>query len=743
MIHLSKIRICLWLLIFTGILFSRDIFTKLGSCLKYRLLELQEKQNGGLYKTTDPILDIWIQAENPANLINAGFHIRSYHGSFATADVPLSRIDKLARLSCVKSMRETSQCQLQLDQSMPEIGMNYVRSMASGTGYTGTGVIIGIIDTGIDWTHEDFIDDNGKTRILYIWDKTLDEYGGTRHIYSQSQIQQAIDQKDYSSVGGKDMYGHGTHVAGIAAGNGRATGNGLPACTYVGGAPDASLIIVKVSDDLFMNDTWIVDGLDFIFEKSDEEGLPCVVNLSMGRRSGSHDGRSLFELDVNNYLFNMPGRAIVVSAGNDGGKHIHVQHDFNPFIEDTLKVELQVNDNDPSQVDQISLEGWIHYLADVGITVVDPTGNKYGPVTAGEFYRSQENETAQIIVDNGSSGRNEYNGDKQICINITDGAQYNELFEGKWTFHFYNGSDRLDLWLVSHSLSAEIISSIDETTLLNEPAHAPLVVAVGSYISRIQWPNMTGSSWKPEGLTLGALSSTSSPGPSRINSLYNHTQHKPDITAPGEHVVSAQSNFSEYWPDDYEMASDGVHRAWSGTSFATPHVTGLIACIFEENPMLTANAVKGRLLNTKKDAFTGDEIWNNEWGYGKIDAPAAMGISHVEKEKETALPDHPYLISNFPNPFNGCTMITVYPNLTRVHSNFKYLEILNIRGQLIRYYTLPESREKIIKIQWDGRDENFQALPSGVYFVRLGESDKHIPMKNDIKYMSKKMILMR
>ncbi|MFC1568621.1 S8 family serine peptidase [bacterium] len=706
----------------------------MGPFLKRRCMEWQENKNTKLNKIIDPLLDIRLCVKNPAELYSAGFNIRSINGPYLTAYVPISRLDELSELPSVEYIREASKCYLHLDQSMPEIGMDIVRTGHEGTGYTGNDVIIGVIDTGIDWMHEDFIDAEGFTRILAIWDQTLDVPNGPFHIFAQDHIQAAIDQNDYASVGGKDLYGHGTHVAGIAAGSGSATGNNKSQYNYIGAAPDAKLIIVKVSDGISMTDSQVEDGLNFIFQKADEFGLPCVVNLSLGRRNGSHDGRDSFELGMNNFLAS-PGRAIVVSAGNDGGKRIHVQHEFNPFITDTLNVEIQISENDQSSVDQVSFEGWIHHLSPVEITIVNPQGVRFGPISPEALYRWPENETTQIYVDNGSSGEYVYNGDKQILIQLMDGEQRNELLPGKWILKFHNGSDRLDLWLVDHSISAEIVSEIDETTLLNEPAHALLVVTVGSYVSRTEWPNLWSTSWKPEGLVLGALSSISSPGPSRRNSQDNHTRNKPEIVAPGEYIVSSHSQWSAYWPGDQYMASDSVHRAWTGTSFAAPHVTGLIACMFEQDPTLSANSIKGKLLNTKKDEFTGYDTWNSHWGFGKIDAAAAMGLSSVNNQKTVIMPNRIRLLSNYPNPFNSCTMIQLTAD--EIKQNLiaeQWLKIYDVSGKLIRSIRLPLLSHDTLKIQWDGRDSYYNEVPSGVYFATLNI---------DQKYHSKKMILIR
>ena len=722
-----------WLLLLPPLLFSDPILNKMGPHLKRNMLQCQNNQCV-LHKDLNPILDVRLEVTDPDAVRDAGFHLRTINGSYATAYVRLSEITRLVCLPGVQRIRQAQACYLTLDQSMPEMGMESVRSGMDGTGFTGKDVIIGIVDTGIDWAHPDFMDSEGKTRILAIWDQTLDEPNGGYHIFTQTQIQEALDSGDYSRIGGKDSYGHGTHIAGIAAGNGRATGNKQPDRIYIGAAPEASLIIVKVSDGISMTDSQVEDGLSFIFQKANEYGLPCVVNLSLGRRAGSHDGRDPFELGLNNYL-GEAGRAIVVAAGNDGGKRIHVQHEFNPFIDDTLTVKIRISGNNPSVSDQISFEGWIHHLAPVEITIRDPQGTEYGPIAPGALYLWPENGIFQIYVDNGSGGEYEYNGDKQILVQLMDGEQKDELMEGDWKILFHHGSDRLDLWLVDNSTSAEIISEVNLTTLLNEPAHALMAIAVGSYISRTGWPNLWNSSWKPEGLDLGSLSSSSSPGPSRTNSQDNHTRNKPEITAPGEYIVSSHSGWSTYWPGDQFMASDSVHRAWSGTSFAAPHVTGLIACMFEQEPDLTANIIKGKLLNTKKDVFTGSEIWNIHWGFGKTDAAAAMGMSSVDNHTESCGPDRFQRISIYPNPFNCMTTITVQLNqpFSMNDQNTK-ISVFDIKGRLIRSFGLPFSTNGITKLNWDGLDCFGRDVSSGVYFLSL-----HTPQKN----LTKKMLLIR
>jgi minor extracellular serine protease Vpr len=683
---------------------------KLGSYLKRRLAD----PSLCLEKTNASVLDLRITASDPSALIG-DYIIRSINGPYVTAYVEPDRVNELAANGSVNSIRLAQPCFLTLDQSIPEIGMDRVHDGSLGVAYTGKNVLIGIVDTGIDWSHEDFIDAEGQTRIFAIWDQTEDTYNGNKHIYTQTQIQQALETRNDGSIGGKDYNGHGTHVAGIAAGNGRASGNGKTSDRYIGAAPDAGLIIVKVSDGISTTDSQIEAAVDFIFDYADQLGLPCVVNLSLGRRSGSHDGRDDFELALNNYLWD-PGHALVVAAGNDGGKRIHVQYEFDPFVSDTLNVEVEIGENPSQQTDQVSFEGWIHRFSPMQITVVNPEGDVFGPVLSGYTEQWPDN-YPQIFVDNGSVPANEHNGDKQVLIQLTDKNGEEGISTGKWVLKFHNGSDRLDLWLTSQTLAAEITSEVNFSTLLNEPAHALLAIAVGSYITRDEWPSLGLNPFSPENLNIGSISSISSPGPSRKNALNTQTENKPELSAPGEYILSAYSSWTSPWPGDFYVSDDSCHRAWSGTSFAAPHVTGIIACMFESDPDLTASFIKLYLVQSARhDQFTGNETWNATYGFGKVDGYSALNATEIRQKMVYDSQTQIIGMNNYPNPFNAQTRLTI--QWGERFSSAANLEIRDISGRLVRELEVPHS-PGTVQLNWDGRDNLGIRLPSGLYIAHL------------------------
>ncbi len=197
-----------------------------------------------------------------------------------------------------------------LDVSVPETKADQV--WKSNPGYTGKGVIIGVIDTGIDWKNPDFMKEDGTTRILYIWDQTINT--PTRfpegYKYGTEWTKRDIDSGICLHM---DVNSHGTHVAGTAAGNGR---NGSE---FIGMAPEADIIVVKTS----FSDAYTLDAANYIFRKAQQQRKPAVINMSFGSLWGPRDGTDLIDQALNN-LLDTPGRAIVASAGNDGGSNVHL-----------------------------------------------------------------------------------------------------------------------------------------------------------------------------------------------------------------------------------------------------------------------------------------------------------------------------------------------------------------------------------------------------------------------------------
>ncbi len=229
-------------------------------------------------------------------------------GEWATADVPLSSVTDLAGLEVVRYLELSPTVEPCLDSSRVRTGADRVQrgDPPLARAYTGAGVVIGIVDTGIDIHHPDFKNADGSSRILAIWDQTVPGKFPSGFFYGGEWTRQEIES---SLCNEKDTDGHGTHVAGIAAGNGSANAR------YTGIAPGADLVIVKTDFSL----SHVVDAVNYIFQKAGNR--PAVANLSLSSQQGPHDDSSTPEKMLDQLV--QAGKVVVAAASNEGNRTIH------------------------------------------------------------------------------------------------------------------------------------------------------------------------------------------------------------------------------------------------------------------------------------------------------------------------------------------------------------------------------------------------------------------------------------
>lgn len=457
----------------------------------------------------------------------------------------------------------------------------------------GKDVLIGIVDSGIDYENPDFRNADGTTRILALWDQTLQNgkppqgyHIGTE--FTSEQINEAlrmeVREERYRIVPSRDTSGHGTAVAGIAAGNGRGSKNGK----YRGAAPEAGLLIVKMGgagETGFPRTTQLMRGVDYIVRKAEELKKPVAINISFGNTYGSHDGTSLLERYLNTVSERWKN-VICVGSGNEGTTAGHAAGEYRKGM--MTEVQLAVQQREKS----FSLQIWKSYVDEVAITIVDPSGNHSGRLEEKEgTQRIQIGET-ELLVYYGEP--KPYSIRQEIYISFLPRNEF--VTAGVWKIQMMPGQvvDKLwQMWLpVQNALNiGTAFLKPDSSTTLTIPSTASLVITVAAY----------------NALTF-SYADFSGRGPVQIYEGEN--ANKPDLAAPGVRVMAP--------------VAGGGYAEFTGTSFATPFVTGSAALLMEwgivkgNDPYLYGEKVKAYLRRGARQ-IPGYERWpNGKLGYGRL-----------------------------------------------------------------------------------------------------------------------------
>jgi len=607
--------------------------------LKNNIGRLAPARNIEWQATSEPLLNTIIKVNgDPMRINSTGARIRSIARNILTADVPLGSLGDLIALPNVlyvqsaRKMDIKREMQTALDVSVPDTGADQV--WASSPGYTGKGVIVGVIDSGIDWSHPDFMSKDGKSRILYIWDQTIHTPDKFPRGYTYG-TEWTKDEIDAGVCGEIDEDSHGTHVTSIIAGDGRGRDD------FTGIAPEADIITVKTT----FNDADIFDAAVYIFQKANELKKPAVINMSFGSQWGPHDGTELMDQALDE-LLSRSGQAIVASAGNDGGRSVHVGTTslkapakenypwvaLRPYIggsylpvqiwydpADTISVRLLVPKNSNGDLSDMGM-GWIHKGESKTFIILQ------GPFKGAEVAINSTSMASDGVYPN-------FNGIDIYIYNSDDSTIpiddyiYGIEFDGAGAsfdaYTPYYGVFTKNLpGAVAFPDRAFLIEGDGYKTIIT-PSSASKVVAVGSYVTKSEWIDSE-NRIRTEDLTIGKISVFSSFGPLLNGGL------KPEISAPGEMVVAAFS--PDAWEEPRSIYLDKTHVTWRGTSMSAPHVTGAIALLFQQNPNLDVQAVRSRLFLTATDQ--GQSGWDRAWGYGKLNVLSAMDIPSTPRGVE-------------------------------------------------------------------------------------------------------------
>lgn len=484
----------------------------------------------------------------------------------------------------------------------------------------GQGVLIGFLDTGIDYLREDFKASGGRTRIAAVWDQTIQsvnyeedtgEAAGTEQydreqvqgmvqygaVYTREDINAALaaereGQNPYDIVPSRDENGHGTFLAGVAAASETAD--------YIGAAPEAEILMVKLKPakkylrDFYLlpeqveaySETDMMMGVRFLQQYAIREKKPLVICVGLGTASGSRTGALPFA-DLLNTLARQVNTVVVTCTGNEANNRTHTSG-------------LAVSDTEPSEIEitvgaderGFVMEIWAESLDILSVAITSPSGERISRIPA----RIDTGGVYNFLLER-----------SQVAVNyrvVESASGYEVIFmrfinpaQGIWKIHVYSLTNivgRYNAWLpLKQFLSGDTyFLNSNPSTTLTEPGAAERVISVGAY------NHITDASYAASGRGYTATGLV-----------------KPDFVAPGVDV--------------YGVRAGGGYTTRTGTSVAAAHAAGAAALLLTWGvtdgnlPYMGTNEVKSVLIRGAKRE--NNTVYpNNIYGYGKMDVIEAF-----------------------------------------------------------------------------------------------------------------------
>ncbi|CAA9246270.1 MAG: Peptidase S8 and S53, subtilisin, kexin, sedolisin [uncultured Acidimicrobiales bacterium] len=521
------------------------------------------------------------------HLADLGVEVNGGGDAIRTGIVPLESLDALSEDPALTRIVPSRPLRLLMDVAGGAVSLPAFRNRSR---LTGKGVVVGIVDSGIEVGHDSFVG-----RISRLWDQTLNGQGVPEGRYG-------AELKGPTLSLSRDTNGHGTHVAGIAAG-----AHDL----YGGVAPEARLVVVKTD----LQTAHVADGIRYIFRTAADMKRPAVVNLSLGGHDDAHDGTDSLSQVIDQSVG--PGRIVCCAAGNEGNDNIHAQVQVRRGGTRTIACAVaRPAANEPPTV--ASFTGWYSGADRVAVAAVSPSDEQtpFQPVlaTGSPVRRYAFADGAVSII---TPGPDTSNGDHNFVVQIEPaaGSASAPAPRGGWRLRL-KGTRVTDgtvhLWSVDGRLAQLTGRTVADSTKVGSPGSATGAITVGSYTSKTTWEDVFGHPHQA-GFDLNDISDFSSEGPRRDGG------QKPDLAAPGAMVVSALSVHSGVLP---EHLIDSHHTIMAGTSMSAPFVSGLVALLLQRDRTLGPEAVRELLRSHSKlpGQPGGQDRWDPKWGCGLIDA---------------------------------------------------------------------------------------------------------------------------
>ena len=467
-------------------------------------------------------------------------------------------------------------------------------------GLLGQGVLIAVIDTGIDYLHEAFRNADNTTRIHSIWDQTINDQDTTVENnnstilygkeFTRDMINEALSSENpLEIVPTKDEVGHGTAIAGIIAGKENYEQN------FRGVVPLADLVVVKLKqakkiskkmfsvpeDVICYQETDIILGINYVREQAEILNRPLAICIALGSNQGSHDGRGVLSFYLAE-LADIPGISVVISAGNEGNGR---RHYYGLLASNTPFNEFQVRVGKDEK--SFAMEIWKRSPSRISIDITSPTGEYIKPIYPSLSSCIEHNFIfipTTVWVNNYLLEN--YSGDQLVLIRFVNPS------EGLWKFRVYNLDNQTTdyhVWLPSKGIITEETYFIDSNpdTTITSPANSfyPITITAYNHVNN-------------------SIYYAASRGLTRSGVL------KPELAAPGVEIICPIAN--------------NKYGSLTGTGAAAAHATGITVMLLEwgiikgNNTDIDGFDIKSMLIRGAKR--NPDDSINNIWGYGRIDA---------------------------------------------------------------------------------------------------------------------------
>ena len=511
---------------------------------------------------------------------------------------------------------------------------------------TGKGVLIGIIDSGIDFTNPDFRNPDGSTRIRALYDIQQNRIFSREDInlYLQSEAFERINNPNLQNEASSenvtislsraiDFSGHGTAVAGIAASNGASSkgyfegaasetsaGYENSSAGYAGSlagvAPEAELLVVKLGPDIpdsFPRTTQLMKAVNWTVLTATEMGMPISINISIGNTYGPHDGSSLLEtfLDA---AAEVGRTSICVGSGNEGSDRGHTSLIFEQNETGTKFISLSIGDYETG----LTIQLWKNYSSDCSVALIAPDGTVYPivetfPTLTGTFLRPAASLDRSLTISTTGETILVYIGtpvpysiNQELYFDFIPKAEY--LTRGIWQFRIekiVSNPLSLNLYLpvgLTRSLETRFVDP-DTSNTITIPSTASRVITVGAYDPYTDLvPDFSGRGYILEQLVTDREATGTS--------TFFQTRVKPDLVAPGVNIVSNDLL--------------GGYSTFTGTSFAAPFVTGGAALLMEwgivrgNDRYMYGQKIKATLQRLARQLEAYPSVPNEVSGYGAL-----------------------------------------------------------------------------------------------------------------------------